>query len=450
MNRTNIPFVSCTLVAVVATLAGPAVAAPTIQSLETASDEGLTNGATVTIGGSGFGQKDQAAPVLFDRQTSAFENGELNDFYSMLKDGERIPIGRDGVDQAIWADSRNDVLMDRGMKRHEASEGAYLLKGDNAFLELPVAYGGPDGWDTPTDERFLYASWRYKVQYDSLFYWRFIPHEVKGKFIENEDLIIDNKRRGKFIANDDGEVNAVLEGENVANNLYGKHIEGEQSGATMRFPDSWEIDGEVQFWRPGTKYMRVWDHRNSEGIRASLSGTDYFLSHHPDRDKSSNKVWDEKNVHSGKWHHFELKLDMKEGTMETWFNGRHGGVAEFDPSAGYEGQYSPTVSLIGNNSTQEDFQKAWLSDIYIDKSPMRVILANEPKASELEHYELQRPKKWNGNEIRVSINLGELSTEDNLYLYVYGEDGEINPDGIPVCEFIKCPAAPRKVDLTVE
>lgn len=428
-----------------------AVADPQIFGLQ--SDNDLRQGAFVTIEGQGFGPKSQSAPVLVDYVEEAYENGLKNSVYSSFDDGVTIEAASEFPD-SLWAATR-DTYPVRYSKasshaRHSYDVARYHLYGPNVWLGRPVVYGGLSGWETPTNNSQLYLSWWVKVEYNSLYYWRINPVEISGAFQVGENILSGGEVIGRFIGTDKkGLLNLELPGHINANNLRGIGLNGEASGARTTFPEEFRGGSGYGYETPGTKTLRIWDDPGSRGIRTSLSHTDYFLDAASNDEYSSNRVYQKRNMVPEVWHHFEVELDVENGTYKSWFNGELGGIARFDPRAAYQEAYSPTIALIGNNAWQDSLQNMYISEIYMDKSVQRVIIGDAPRYEDLTHYELQRPINWSNSEIEFAVNLGALADSSNLYVYVFDQEGVPNQQGFELCAAADCPVPPQQIQLQV-
>lgn len=424
---------------------------PEILGLKSGSE--LRHGDSIAIQGTSFGTKSQSAPVFVDYVDVAYENGARNSVYSTFENGQIIEAASDFPD-SLWGAVTNVLPVrynkDPSHARHPYDTARYHLFGENVWLGRPVAYGGPGGWDTPTNNPQLYLSWWVKVEHNSLYYWRINPYEVTGRFQVGETILSNGEAIGEFIGIDDeGLLDFEFPGNVNANNLKGIALLGKSSGARTTFPDSFRGGSGYGYEVPGTKTLRVWDDPNSRGIRTSLSHTDYFVSSPTNAEFTSNRIYQQRDMVPEVWHHFEVEMDVERGTFKSWFNGELGGVAEFDPRAAYEDAYSPTIALIGNNAKQDHLQNMYISEIYMDKSIQRVVIGDAPRYEDLTHYELQRPIKWTNNEIEFAVNLGALANSSELYVYVFDKEGVPNQQGFELCTAADCPVPPQKIQLQV-
>lgn len=431
-------------------------AEPLISQVSLQDADKIEHSGEITVAGSGFGSKANPAPVLFDFAGHAYERGKLNTVHSTLNGTSSLPLGLKGDANAVWSTSSGSFFYSGDAQaRHKYSDGAYFLDGENAWVGRPVAYGGPEGWNTPVDSPQAYVSWWYKNKYDSVYYWRFSDLDQSGKFVPGEDLKIEgapaDKDRGKYIGIDDeGLHNAVLYGHRNKNDLVLKKIVGVDSGASTTFPDTFRGGSGEGYETPGSKLMRVWDDPDgSAGIRSSVALHDFYVS--PSRDGFDRaKVYATLDLPDNEWVHLEYELDTEAGVVRLFQNGELQGEANFSPDAIYQGKYSPTIALIGTNAKQLKLQESWISEIYFDNSLQRVVLGNAENYSDVTHRELQLPNTWSDREVTLTLNLGELDFNDGVYLYVFDKKGIPNKTGFPLCSGDSCPVPPSKIDLSID
>lgn len=422
-------------------------ATPTITGIQSPAITELTQGSTITITGSGFGSKPQAAPILYDTVDAAYENGVLNPRHSQLSNGDLI-LGTNENPDSIWAGpsntafgaSRVQVTSDRPT-RHANSSEHYYFKGFNGFVGKPVAYGGKSGFDTPVDEPQLYVSWWYKPKYSPSRYWRIDPFNQTGDFIPDEQLSI-NGISAEFIGIDDeGMINLAFKEDVNSNNLKGQLVRGLQSNATTVFPEVFKGGGDFGYLTPGSqKYIRVWEDPNGkEGIRFS------WTQMHQTIGKTVN--WESRALNGDEWNHMELKMDTEAGLIQIFVNSEQVTRFNFSQTLDAQGKWSPTVALLGLNGKVGKLQVNEFDDIYIDNSFQRVILANSKKFSDVTQHELQLPVKWQSNAVEFKLQLGALDLKDDLYLFVSDSEGIFPTEGYPLC--FDC-APPSEIELRVD
>lgn len=435
---------------------GHALGDPSISHVSLVGSAKVEQGGILLISGQNFGSKDAAAPVLIDRVDHAYEYGDLNTTHSSLGDGGHIPLGRNGDQGALWATKTDGFLFSKNSDhRHLYAKASYYLDGENAWVGGPVAYGGPTGFETPTDNPQLYVSWWYKNKYNSTYYWRFSARDQKGQFIPGEELIIEGQEPGNGRSvyagiDDEGLHNAVLFGHRNKNNLVGTLIEGAQSGASTVFPDEFRGGSGDGYQTPGSKIARIWDDPEGiAGIRSSAALHNAYVI--PSREGYSRAmIYYDLAVPAGKWVHMEYELDTDKGLLRMYEDGRLLGEDYFSPDAIYKGKYSPTLSLLGTNANQLKLQESWISDIYVDSSLQRVVIGNAPRYDDVTHKELQRPMVWKNNEIEIALYFGSLEVQEGLFLYVIDKEGRANSEGFPLCAGDSCPVPPSKINLLIE
>lgn len=98
------------------------------------------------------------------------------------------------------------------------------------------------------------------------------------------------------------------------------------------------------------------------------------------------------------------------------------GGLTFLGALGFE-NYSGTTLEGGGN---------YFGDIYIDNTLARVVVGDHPSWSEVSHYEMQIPQRWNSNTIEFIANLGSFNPLEDLFLFVFDSFGNVNSTGFLV------------------
>lgn len=424
------------------------LAVPKIQSATITKSE--TGDQIVTIKGTGFGEKPQAAPILFDHVDTSYENGIINTEYQKLTNGDKVPAASKGqpsvwagVSSGAWGSFTPEIASDES-QRHDQSQENYLLLGHNSTIGNPVAYGGTSGWDTPVDNKQLYVAWWFKPKYEPQWYWRITPTNQTGKFLPEETLDIGGIASATFIGIDeDGQINLVFH-KNPPNtsDLKGKSVIGLSSKAQSTFPENFVNASGIGFENPGSqKYIRVWEDPNGKtGIRVAWTQMHLNID--------SIVEWTEAPVKGNEWNLMEFEVDSKRGFARARINSQELATIKFDPSIDYKGRWSPTVALMGLNGKVGKLQESHLDDIYIDDSLQRIIIGDSATLKGLTHSELQRPLSWTDNEIKFELLKGSFKNIENSFIYIFDTLGNANSTGRPICT--TCDLPPEKIKLHIE
>ena len=430
--------------------ASVATAAPTITGVDAPPSTELAQNSTITITGSGFGSKAQAAPILYDTVDMAYENGILNDKHSQLSNGDIILSTNENPD-SIWVGpsntangaSRIQVTSDRP-DRHFNSSEHYYFKGFNGFVGKPVSYGGESGFDTPVDNPKLYVSWWYKPKYSPSRYWRIDTLNQEGNFIPGEQLNINGISASFIGVDDENMLNLVFHQHVTANDLKGQLVRGSQSTATTTFPEVFKGGGDFGYLTPGSqKYIRIWEDPNGkEGIRFSWTQMHQTLA---DRNGVEGVVnWESNILEGDEWHHMEIEMDTDQGRIDLYVDSDPITGFDFSPALEEQGKWSPTVALLGLNGKVGKFQESDFDDIYIDNSFRRVVLADANTLDSASRTEIQFPINWSDQSIELTLQLGAFEAVDNLYLFVSDQNGDFSVKGYPLCiDCLSPPSPPR-------
>jgi len=275
---------------------------------------------------------------------------------------------------------------------------------------------------------------------------------MQGEFLKDERIEIEGVGTGTYAGTGEQGMLAMAFDQRYggAPSLVGKKIIGTQSGAVTYFPEQFIGSGDSGYLFAGSKLARIWDDpKGSAGIRSSVAVHDFYVL--PSREGYEiAKVYDSLELPPNQWVHLEYLLDTAKGVVKMYADGRLRGEAKFDPTAIYNGKYSPTLSLIGTNGRLPSVQVSEISEIYIDKSWQRVVIGNAPRYSEVTRSEVQRPIQWADTEIDVALNLGALDSSTGAYLYVFDRDNNVNENGVPLCDVVDCGSPPAPVSLDVQ
>lgn len=381
------------------------------------------------ISGKGFGSKSQAAPVLYDIVSEAFQNGVKSTPYASLPDGAVLQRPAAGDTSAVWQKPSVKVgdasapLIVKGSRptRHANVKAQYYVHGTNGFVGWPMAYGGSN---TPVDNHELYVSWWLKHRFNFRFYWTLNLSSVSGKFTastatrDGEEIVLGNGMKGRVIRHEGQTLTAVVYLAHNTNYLNSQTVRGLSSGAQAVIATSGHKS-------PGSnKIIRVWEDPNGkEGLRHAWSNLFWGTGVNMSKDLLPDMVEDE-------WNHMEFYVNTKEGYSWGKVNGEIVHIGS--PTDVAKGKWSPTIALLGINGKEQYDQETDIGEIYMDSSSMRVVLSNASTWNDMRHSEIQFPTQWSDSSITVTLNLGSLDAKGPLYLYVVKGDKVFNQHGFKV------------------
>lgn len=193
------------------------------------------------------------------------------------------------------------------------------------------------------------------------------------------------------------------------------------------------------------KFIRVWDDYSGNGTR--VSWTQMHLTYDVvDLGYSPPTSWGETQPVPNQWNHFELFVDDATGTLLARLNGvvKHE-KSDFKKSPTSNGL---TIGLIGfDPSIGDDYSdlRFRMRDIYASPTQARVELSDSPTWEPKAHRELLKIQSWSDTALNVEFNFLGHNPNDDLYIYVFDRDGNVNNNGFPLCE--KCPTPPVGVDI---
>jgi hypothetical protein len=100
-----------------------------------------------------------------------------------------------------------------------------------------------------------------------------------------------------------------------------------------------------------------------------------------------------------------------------------------DPYAGIARSAGPGGFARSCNSV---LNRRYFADLYMDTTPQRVVLANNVVYAAATITELQIPTSWSDTSIGITVNLGAFSTGQTAYLFVFDSTGTPSALGFPV------------------
>jgi hypothetical protein len=94
-----------------------------------------------------------------------------------------------------------------------------------------------------------------------------------------------------------------------------------------------------------------------------------------------------------------------------------------------------TAALIGFDPSFGDRysdMKFAIDDIYMSDAQARVEISSSSEWQPNIESEILTTKSWSGSEVVVDANIQMLDTSDNLYIYVFDNNGKVNHNGFSV------------------
>lgn len=430
-------------------LVGQAWGQPTVNAVSVKNEMTFSHGNILVISGSGFGSKRQAAPVLFDHGSHAWENGERNNHQESFQDMQLVQrVDEDSG--TVWTKPSLPDDYNSGMRvaksralRTPFSTAHYYAFGNNNFLGWPTAHGGTA---PPGNPKRIYASWWAKAPFDLRYYWAIPADANPTKFITGnkeqygeEVTVVGTSITGKIVSHDTGIGGSGIPqgwlfiefpGASTAE-LRGKIIRGRLSNAEIQFPESSSTSGFSAdgYLAQRGKWARFWDMESGTGFRFSIGSTSVS--------SSATQLYynSARSPTPGAWNLWEVQLDI--GSSPKVILSLNGEVILTGNSAWSKevfGSNAPTIALLGMNDMMSRPFSIELDDIYLDTTFQRVLLANAKSLKDATVFELQRPQTWADTSIEVEINLGALAAESQVYAFVFDENGVPNFEGVPACD----------------
>ncbi|MCK8516787.1 hypothetical protein M0534_10710 [Methylonatrum kenyense] len=196
------------------------------------------------------------------------------------------------------------------------------------------------------------------------------------------------------------------------------------------------------------KFMRVWT-GSGDDLRISWTQKQLTVNNRNAGGTSAKTVWEDWTGDPNAWNLHEFWINADRGLIVASVNGDEY-IRFQDSDSRYLARNHPTglrIAQIGWNPSHGTSsianQTQWISDIYIDTTPARVLISDQPRWSSVTHSEILIPSSWSDSEISVDFepkSLSETPNED-LYLYVVNPDGVANSRGYALsCP--SCPSAP--------
>ena len=139
------------------------------------------------------------------------------------------------------------------------------------------------------------------------------------------------------------------------------------------------------------------------------------------------------NPMAGAWVKIETEIkytDQSDGYIKVWENGR-----QKLNYAGRTDNYPGTArseAIGGFARSRSTNNWRYFTEVYLDYTPARVVLANHPTLSSATMVETQIPTAWSNTSITFVINLGKFTSGQTAYVFVITPSGFPDGPGRPV------------------
>lgn len=445
---------------------GQATAANSV--LEDYSIERQTENETtliVTLEGSGFGEKQQAAPVLWVFGDDVRQNGTRLDFPA-FNFGDSVAA----KEANIWEHVDSSVVYHPHSRYPELSHSYFV--GNDGTVREPHAFGGSN----PPYADKIYLSARIKPV-EAWHGFRSVGFDdISGRFDlgpsryeAGEEITVihndgANRTEGRIIYADLEKSIATIETKDNwgKDDLDGAIIVGQKTSSKMAINTS-----QIYGFSVGTKYFRMWSggkaglyntmgsNRLAVGYRDS-SGATVALPKSSDGSRDSG--YGIPNLTSKlDWRLLETFIDQENHVISTYVDIDNGGrryVENLDISNTHKFMdRAPTISQLGLDAAggAHDIDAAlYFGEVYFDTTPMRIMISNKSTYDEAgSELELQFPMEWKNSKIKFELRPGELDINKKLYVYVFDENSYPNANGFELCVTCRL-TAPQKINLNVE
>ncbi|MCM0611825.1 hypothetical protein KFJ24_04965 [Marinobacter sediminum] len=419
----------------------------------------------VMIEGTGFGAKQQTAPILWLFGDDVRQNGRTID-YPSFNFGDSVATN----EAKIWEHVDSSVVYHSNSRYPKLSHSYFV--GNDGTVRNPLAFGGSN----PPYAEKIYLSARIKPV-EAWHGFRSIGFDdIAGNFdlgpsryeagekisVLHADGI--NQTEGRIIyADTENRFATIKTSENWGkSDLNGATLVGQRTGSKMAL----NADQHYAF-AVGSKYLRMWS-GGKPGMYSTMSTNRLIVGY---RDSSGNLVAKPETSDGSQdtgygipnltskldWRLLETFIDQETDILSAYVDIDNSGRRYLDnldiSDKNKLMDRSPTISQLGLDAAggADSIDAAlYFGEIYFDNTPKRIMISNkqtyEEAGSELE---IQFPIQWTDNKVQFELRAGELDTNETLYVYVFDENSNPNYEGIEICISCKL-GVPAQIDLDVK
>ena len=386
-----------------------ASATPQVNSVEGS----IENGANITVQGSDFGTKRHARPLYY----AAFGDGNTGTHPTLSRYQMEIPMHS----SKVWGGG--EIIASDGSVKFDRSGDGRTGGSVNASAPVLIAPGSTH----------VLRRWLGGGSFTS------VGLRVRGTDIPDEELELEGHRLFTFWrvrlhghGNDIGIGPGSLKLQRMAKEWPGRNFYPAYTSP------SGQINFEYDAWTTGSKFQ-------------DASGRDRYLTHMPIAG-AWKTFWME---------HLEADAGVANGLVRFYADGSR---LNTDPvstnvpmrAAGDAGNKNELIRMVDfwqNVRGGETEGQPWyvFSDtMYIDNSLARVMISDQPTfsrqgVSAQGQWEVQVATEWADRDLKFVLRLGPLQSAEQIYLYVFDHDGNVNANGYSLGTCEKCPKPPPAV-----
>lgn len=383
-----------------------------------------------TIRISGKDLWDYDIPVLYDTVDVTYEKWVANTYNQNLSDGEylnwndvtkkwstspwkNVSYTRSATGAFVTSVSLNSQ---KEHTRYGSGNRYYAWEWD-AHIQEPRVYPKFGTW---AESKKIYVSWWLKQDNDTRYQFKVQLKNISPNFNpkENDMFIVpqvwDWRKvthfTGRVVAFDKttGTLEAVFYGQNNTNYIIGRPIVLSNGSGQA------EVESKLMSqW--ANKFIRMWESDGTAGT-FRVSWTQSQLQN----------LWNWSPVPEKTWTHMEIFIDQETKRVQTFINGKKDVDVVMDEVRIADAPiHSPTIGLIGFDSSVPVIQKIALDDIYLDNKFNRIELSTEANYENVEHREIQFYKNWADWNIEFEFNTGNLDASKTVYMYIFDGNGNL-------------------------
>jgi hypothetical protein len=392
------------------------------------------HGDTLTITGTGFGTKGNAAPVAYDDFSSGDFDPSFNISGSLEIDDNDVGLGPD-----IYCAVNNfngDGLNRSGFLGKDGVSSPiwycqYSFKLDAATFHWGTTGAHCEPWQLGIHYLAGYTS---NAHYDGYYYFCIVTH----------DSALDNRpgtgANWKTYWTLQGVYSPVLTNTKILRPWSGNGGLHDYMAVQINSPEA-----------PGYEYSQIY---SSGGCgRNDHTGTN-----------SQPRNWTKGVWHTIQWEYKQNSAaNVQDGFYHSWVDGKL--TANLNNTSAMRCWNYPNdpgmqmfhVGWWDTESCPQHSDNYWYMDnAYIDTTWSRVEIGDNITYNNCTHREIQIPVGWNNNEISVSMNLGSFNSAEETYLFVVSSTGAVSQgyalgsgDHAPILDPIGPQSVPEGATLVV-